>query len=117
MRGAKEGFRVRVYKRRGVQGQGMRGVREEESRFRAYEEREKIEKARTRPMCKVTPVILHGVVSSGDTTPCRMTGVTLRGVVSPEGWGICGAREEGKGAREAPREPGTIKTAKARFWP
>ena len=34
-------------------------------------------------MCKVTPVILHGVVS-GDTTPYRMTGVTLHGVVSPE---------------------------------
>ena len=27
--------------------------------------------------CKVTPVILHGIVS-GDTTPCRMTGVTLQ---------------------------------------
>jgi len=29
------------------------------------------------PVCKVTPVILHGA-------PCRMTGVTLHGVASPE---------------------------------
>ena len=33
--------------------------------------------------CKVTPVILHGAVSS-DVSPCRMTGVTLDGVVFPE---------------------------------
>ena len=32
--------------------------------------------------CKVTPVMLHGVV--GDTTPCRMTRVTLHGFVSPD---------------------------------
>ena len=44
--------------------------------------------------CKVTPVILHGVV-----TP-EMTGVTLHGVVSPEG----GARNLDKlGARNAAR--------------
>ena len=52
-------------------------------------------------LCKVTPIMLHGVVSpdkspcrmtavtlhgvvSPDTTPCRMAGVTLHGVVSPE---------------------------------
>ena len=34
--------------------------------------------------CKVTPVILHGVVCP-DTTPCRMTGVALHGFVSPDG--------------------------------
>ena len=31
--------------------------------------------------CKVTPVILHGAVSSGDATPCSMTGVTLHRLV------------------------------------
>ena len=34
-------------------------------------------------LCKVTPVILHGVVTP-DTAMCRMTGVTLHEAVSPE---------------------------------
>ena len=37
---------------------------------------------RSSPPCKVTPVILHGVVSP----ECKATAVILHGVVSPDLW-------------------------------
>ena len=42
-----------------------------------------------RLLCKVTPVILHGVVSP-DTTPFRMTGVTLHTGLYPQMVGLKG---------------------------
>ena len=46
-------------------------------------------------------VILYGVVSSGETTLCRMTGVTLHGVVSSEK--LRGADNLGVGVSHAGR--------------
>ena len=53
----------------------------------AKEERACVASAETQ--CKVTPVILHGVVSP----ECKFTPVILHGVVSPESLGTLGKKK------------------------